>query len=121
MRKYDHYAKRYVLPANSFFPLAIETGGRMHESFKNFLRTFVKRDILGANVGDKLGGADLTKYNLYLRELIEAVEIALAKSVAGALMWNRRDRPACAHCPSHGPGDPPHAGAGSGAAAAAGP
>jgi hypothetical protein len=119
--KYDHYAKRYVLPANSFFPLAIETGGRMHESFKNFLRTFVKRDILGANVGDKLGGADLTKYNLYLRELIEAVEIALAKSVAGALMWNRRDRPACAHCPSHGPGDPPHAGAGSGVAAAAGP
>ena len=39
--------------------------------------------FLGASVGDKRGGAFLTK------TCIEAVEIVVAKSVAGALLWSQ--------------------------------
>ena len=43
---------------------------------------------MGLATEDGMSAEERTKYNAYLRELIEAVGITLAKATAGALLWN---------------------------------
>ena len=42
-----------------------------------------------------MSAEERAKYNAYLRELIEAVGITLAKATAGALLWNSGGRHPC--------------------------
>jgi len=73
----------------------VETGGRLSTKSRLFLATFVRKDAMGLATEDGMSAEERTKYNAYLRELIEAVGITLAKATAGALLWNSGGRSPC--------------------------
>ena len=93
--KIKSYDKDFVVPVGRLIPFAVETGGRLSSKSRLFLATFVRKDAMGLATEDGMSAEERTKYNAYLRELIEAVGITLAKATAGALLWNSGGRLPC--------------------------
>jgi len=93
--KIKSYDKDFVVPVGRLIPFAVETGGRLSTKSRLFLATFVRKDAMGLATEDGMSAEERTKYNAYLRELIEAVGITLAKATAGALLWNSGGRLPC--------------------------
>jgi len=83
--KIDLYSRLYIIhPIKSFVPISIETGGRMHETSKKYLQTICCRLVGGdpKNWSKK----EQARYNSSIRHLMDSVSLALAKSVASALI-----------------------------------
>ena len=93
--KAKSYTADFSVPVGRFYPFAMETGGRLSNKSRLFLATFVRADVMQLDSDDKMSSGERVKYNSYLRELIEAVGVTLAKATAGALLWNSGGRCPC--------------------------
>jgi len=82
--KQNKYHSRFAIPAGQFVPLIAETGGRLHPVARTFISDYIK-DIIGKD-RDAWSKDDLNFYNTHLRDILESLSIALAKSVATTLM-----------------------------------
>ena len=76
-------------------PIALETGGRFSDNTRKFIRKYLREEIIGLQKDEDWNPEDRVRYNTHLRELVESVSVALARSVASALLWNTDNRRAC--------------------------
>jgi hypothetical protein len=82
-RKLALYNDLFVIPPGQFMPFSIELGGRMHTGARDVLAKFV-RGLLPDN--QEAWDPDMHLfYATSVRYLIESVEVATAKTVAGTL------------------------------------
>ena len=58
-------------------------------------RKYLREEIIGLQKDEDWNPEDRVRYNTHLRELVESVSVALARSVASALLWNTDYRRAC--------------------------
>jgi len=85
--KMNLYSKTYDIPSGHMVPLSAETGGRLHDSFKTFIKGVIESGLA-------VGGADAplwtpalrTEYSSRLRSAFVTINIAIARSVAIALI-----------------------------------
>jgi len=71
------------------------TGGRFSDNTRKFIRKYLREEIIGLQKDEDWNPEDRVRYNTHLRELVESVSVALARSVASALLWNTDYRRAC--------------------------
>ena len=83
-RKVSQYSKRYLLPVDSFFPLACETGGRMHPLSRKAIEHVVA-DIIGGDCKN-WSESERKDYSKSLRSILDAVAVGIAKEVAQLLL-----------------------------------
>ena len=66
---------------------------------------WLRHDILGMGKEQEWTYGLITRYNVYWRDLIDAIVIALVKEVAGTLLWNTGHRgPGHLRAPINGAG-----------------
>ena len=66
---------------------------------------WLRHDILGMGKEQEWTYVLITRYNVYWRDLIDAIVIALVKEVAGTLLWNTDHRgPGHLRAPTNGVG-----------------
>ena len=83
--KIDAYSKLYTIhPIKSFVPISMETGGRMHKDSKTYLQTLCCR-LIGGDPKNWTKN-DQSRYTYSIRNLMDSVSLALAKSVARSLI-----------------------------------
>ena len=77
------------------------------ESFYKVLPNFTENVFsIGLQKDEDWNPEDRVRYNTHLRELVESVSVALARSVASALLWNTDYRRACPLARRGGLGSP---------------
>jgi len=104
--KFKHYNKYFIIPVGGCVPIALETGGRFSDNTRKFIRKYLREEIIGLQKDEDWNPEDRVRYNTHLRELVESVSVALARSVASALLWNTDYRRACPLARRGGLGSP---------------
>ena len=86
--KHAHYSRRFIVPPGTFYPIAVETGGRFHPEARAFLSKFaafcVNKPKSDFNADDRL------RYTTILQELLDTLSVAVAKSTAKTLLSSRK-------------------------------
>jgi hypothetical protein len=90
--KFRHYDNNFVVPVGGLLPVIMETGGRLSKNTRRSLSAYIRHDILGMGEEQEWTYGLITRYNVYWRDLIDAMVIALVKEVAGTLLWNTDHR-----------------------------
>jgi hypothetical protein len=93
------YEADFVIPKDSFIPLAMETGGRMHPNTRHFLRDFARRRT--SLNPDKKAWTQEEK-SVYLRTLetlLATVSVALVTAVSRSLQHGMRAATRAGHDP----------------------
>ena len=84
--KLGDYNKRLVFPKDTFFPIALETGGRLHPQTRKFFALLVRLAVSGQFADDMPMTADQRRrYASKLRNIITATSAQLARSTASAI------------------------------------
>jgi hypothetical protein len=84
--KTQYYNARHNFPKGTFFPIAVETGGRMHPETHKFLALLVRLSVTGTLDPDVKMEADQKRaYAAKLRFVITATSAQLARSTAAAI------------------------------------
>ena len=78
------YSRRWRVPEGDFAPFAVETGGRLDARARAFLASFVCMCI--GKPRKEFTKEDLKWYARAMRELLDSVTVAVAKSVATTLL-----------------------------------
>ena len=92
---YDSKIKKYnaafQIPADCFWPISMETGGRMDARSRAHITELVKTN-LGYGPEEKIPPHLIGEYNRHLRTLLDTLAVSLAKGVADTLLtrWERR-------------------------------
>ena len=90
-----HYSRRFIVPPGTFYPLAVETGGRFHPEARAFLSKFaaycINKPKADFNADDRL------RYATILQELLDTLSVAVAKSTAKTLLSSRKLPPPPVH------------------------
>jgi len=81
-----HYDNNFVVPVGGLLPVIMETGERLSKNTRHFLSAYIRYDILGMGEEQDWTYGLITRYNVYRRDLIDAMVIALVKEVAGTLL-----------------------------------
>ena len=82
--KEKHYSRRWRVPVGDLVPFAVETGGRLDARARAFLASFVCMCI--GKPRKEFTKEDLRWYAKAMRELLDSVTVAVAKSVATTLL-----------------------------------
>ena len=90
--KFRHYDNNFVVPVGGLLPVIMETGGRLSKNTRRSLSAYIRHDILGMGEEQEWTYGLITRYNVYWRDLIDAMVITLVKEVAGTLLWNTDHR-----------------------------
>ena len=84
--KTQYYNARHNFPKGTFFPIAVETGGRMHPETHKFLALLVRLSVTGTLDPEVKMEADQKRaYAAKLRFVITATSAQLARSTAAAI------------------------------------
>ena len=92
---YDSKIKKYnaafQIPADCFWPISMETGGRMDARSRAHITELVKTN-LGYGPEEKIPPHLIGEYNRHLRTLLDTLAVSLAKGVADTLLtrWEKR-------------------------------
>ena len=86
--KLDLYSKRFVFSAGHFVPLAVAAGGRFHSATRSFIKRFVTANLPTGTPPAFAEWSPATKslYAARIRDVSNALSIAIARSVANALI-----------------------------------
>ena len=95
--KLASYKARFNFPERGFVPLAMETGGRMHPSFRDYIRKFILY-YLGTDKYDGLEKEQRANYSKHVRHIITSVSVAAARTTGLSLLY-LKDACAAARAP----------------------
>jgi hypothetical protein len=86
-KKQDLYYNTFVIPTGHMVPLSAETGGRLHDAFKGYIKECVALGLADAgSTAPVWTPATRTIFSSRLRSALVTINIAIARSVATALI-----------------------------------
>ena len=87
IKKVTLYSKTYDIPSGHMVPLSAETGGRLHDRFKAYIKDVVSAGLaVGGATEPVWTPATRVQFSTRLRSAFVAINIAIARSVANALI-----------------------------------
>jgi hypothetical protein len=87
LKKKDLYSKTYDIPSGHMVPLSAETGGRLHDSFKAYIKAVVAAGLAVGGAAEPVWTpASRAQFSSRLRSAFVTINIAIARSVAIALI-----------------------------------
>jgi hypothetical protein len=85
--KQNLYSNTYDIPSGHMVPLSAETGGRLHEVFKEYIKRIVSAGLATGGAADPIWTpATRSEYSSRLRAAFVTINLAIARSVAIALI-----------------------------------
>jgi hypothetical protein len=109
LQKDTLYSKTYDIPSGHMVPLSAETGGRLHASFKTYMKDVVTAGLAVGGAAEPVW-TPMTRaqFSSRLRTAFVTINIAIARSVANALI--RGSTVIARYAPmAHGPHGAAHA------------
>ena len=86
-KKQDLYYNTFVIPTGHMVPLSAETGGRLHDAFKGYIKECVALGLADAGSPTPVWTpATRAIFSSRLRSALVTINIAIARGVASALI-----------------------------------
>ena len=88
LEKEDLYYTNFVIPAGHMVPLSAETGGRLHDSFRKFLKETITSGLdFGGSPEPIWTKETRLLYSSRMRSALVTISIAIAREVANLLIY----------------------------------